>query len=78
MFTVDMLTPQTFSQITIDSGSSTGDFTHAYEIYVSADGVNWGTAIASGTGASQVVTSIFPAQTARYFCIVQTGAASNW
>src|SRR6266478_6263362 len=37
-FMVDMLSIQSFSQITIDSGGSPGDQPRGYEVYVSTDG----------------------------------------
>jgi hypothetical protein len=73
-----MGTPQTFNQIVMDSGSSIGDFAHGYQVYVSDDGMDWGSAIASGLGGSQEITVIFPTQTAQYVRVVQTGSAGNW
>src|SRR5258708_16826351 len=78
-FKVDMITSQSFSQITLDSGGSDGDNVRNYEVYVSDDGVSWGTPVASGSGSPQVLTIAFPSQTARFICIVQTGSAQwNW
>jgi hypothetical protein len=47
-------------------------------VYVSNDGVNFGTPVATGTGTSPVITVTFATQTARYLKIVQTGTASWW
>jgi hypothetical protein len=78
-FEVEMLTPQTFGEVTVDTGSSTGDFARGYELYVSTDGLAWGTPVASGTGAAGVLTITFPVQTARFISLVQTGSGtSNW
>jgi O-glycosyl hydrolase len=77
-FQVDMGSPQTFSGLLIDSAGSTGDFARGYQVYVSSDGVSWGTAIASGPGAGQLSRIVFPAVTARYVRVVQTGSAGNW
>ncbi len=77
-FQVDMLAPQTFDQITLDSAGSTNDYPRGYQVFVSSDGASFGSAIASGTGSSALVTIPFAAQTARYVKIVQTGAASYW
>jgi O-glycosyl hydrolase len=77
-FQQDMGTPQTFNQIVMDSGSSIGDYAHGYQVYVSNDGMDWGSAIASGLGSGQEITVIFPTQTARYVRVVQTGDAGNW
>jgi O-glycosyl hydrolase len=77
-FQVDMQTAQTFSSFSMDSGNSTGDYAHGYQVFVSNDGTNWGTAIASGTGSSQLITVSFPIQTARYIRVVQTASAGNW
>ena len=77
-FNVDMQSPQTFDQITMDAAGSNGDYPRGYQIFVSSDGVNFGNAVASGNGTDQLVTAHFASQTARYFQIVQTGAAPNW
>lgn len=74
-FAVDMQSPQTFSKLTLESG---GDYARGYQVFVSADGTNWGTAIATGTGVTGTTTISFASQTARYFRIVQTGSASAW
>jgi hypothetical protein len=78
VFQVDMKAQQTFFQITLDAGASTGDFPRGYQVFVSSDGVNFGSSIASGSGASQLVTVRFAQQTARFVRIVQTGTAANW
>src|SRR5688572_10074344 len=77
-FRVDMGASRTFSRIDLDAGASTGDYPRGYQIFASADGATWGTAIATGTGAGQVVTATFAARTARYLRIVQTGSSGSW
>jgi hypothetical protein len=75
-----MLAPVTFSQITIDAGTSEGDFPAGYAVYVSSNGTTWGSPVASGTGSTQLITVTFPAQTAQYIQVVQTttGVTTNW
>jgi hypothetical protein len=73
-FTVDMLTAQSFSQITLDSG---GDYARNYQVFASTDGTNWGTAIASGTGTAALTTITFAQQTARYLQVRQTTSAGT-
>jgi hypothetical protein len=77
-FEVDMLAAQTFNQITMDSAGSTNDYARGYQVFVSTDGTNFGSAIATGTASAALITVTFPTQTARYLKVVQTGAASNW
>jgi hypothetical protein len=77
-FQVDMTAPMSFSSITLDSGSSTGDYPRGFSVYVSNDNSNWGSPVATGAGSSALVTITFPSQTARYIKIVQTSSASNW
>lgn len=77
-FQVDMLSAKTFNQISLDAGSSTGDYPRGYAVYVSNDGVNWGSPVASGTGSTQLINITFAMQTARYIKIVQTGSVGNW
>jgi len=77
-FQVDMTSAKTFSQIVMDSGTSTGDYPRGYQVFVSNDGTNWGSAIATGSGTGQVVTVTFATQSARYIKVVQTGSVGNW
>jgi Glycosyl hydrolase catalytic core/F5/8 type C domain len=77
-FEVDMAASQTFDEITIDAASSTNDYARGYQVFVSADGTNFGSAIATGTGGAALITVQFPTQSARYIKVVQTGAASDW
>lgn len=75
---IDLGAPRTFSRITLDSHGTPGNYPRAFEVYASADGQSWGTAIASGAGTGDITTIEFPAQTARHLRVVQTGTASNW
>ncbi|SFA82425.1 Fibronectin type III domain-containing protein [Cohnella sp. OV330] len=76
-YQVNMGSAKTFNKITLDSTGG-NDYPRAYEVYVSSDGTNWGTAVASGTGSGNVQTVIFPTQTAQYIKVVLTAAASPW
>jgi F5/8 type C domain/Malectin domain/PQQ-like domain/PQQ enzyme repeat len=77
-FQVDMAAAKTFDQVIMDSAGSTNDYVHGYQIVTSNDGTNFGSPIASGTGAAALVQANFPAQTARYIRIVATSAGTNW
>lgn len=78
-YRVDMGAARTFNKIEIDAGPNDGDYPRGYNVYVSADGTNWGTAIANGTGIGQKVQISFPAQVFRYLKVEQTGTSStNW
>jgi F5/8 type C domain len=78
-FQVDMQTARTFRQLTLDAAGSNGDYPRGYQVFVSNDRSNWGTAVGAGNPATQLVTISFPGQTARYIKVVQTGTvASNW
>jgi len=74
---VDMGAAKTFDEVVLDVGNSFGDYPRGYQLFVSNDGTNWGSAIASGVGDVQTFIT-FPAQTARYIKVVQTGSASSW
>ncbi len=77
-FEVDMTAPESFNEISLDSAGSATDYARGYQVFVSHDGVNFGSAIASGTGSSALVTVQFPPQSARYIKVVQTGSSSSW
>jgi O-glycosyl hydrolase len=75
---VDMGSAQTFTRVVMDSGPSTGDYARAYQVFVSNDGVTWGSAVATGTGNGPLVVAAFPAQTARFVRVVETGESGSW
>jgi hypothetical protein len=75
-YQVNMGSAKTFNKITMDSTGSNG-YPVGYEVFVSSDGTNWGTAVASGTGVL-VTTVTFPTQTAQYIKVVLTATASPW
>jgi len=77
-FEVNMATKQTFTQVTLDAGGNAGDYPRGYEIYVSDDGVTWGSPVATGIGATQLITVQFPAQAAQFVRVYQVGEATNW
>ncbi|WP_240644525.1 discoidin domain-containing protein [Paenibacillus paeoniae] len=76
--TIDMKAAKSFNKVVMNSTGSNDDYARGYDIYVSSDGVNYGSAVASGTGSGPIVDAAFPVQSARYIKIVQTGTASNW
>ncbi len=78
-FEIDMESPQTFDEVTIDAGPSNGDYPAGYTVSVSTNGTTW-TQVAAGVGSTQLITVTFPQQTAQYVEIVQTGtsASNNW
>ena len=78
-FQVNLGSPQSFDEVTMDAGPSNGDYPAAYTVAVSNDGSSWAQ-VASGTGTAQLVTSTFAAQTAQYVRITQTssGVKGNW
>jgi chitodextrinase len=76
--TVDMTAAKTFNKIVLDATGSDLDYARGYEVHVSSDGANWGSAIATGTGTGPVITVSFTARTARYIRVTQTGTNSSW
>jgi hypothetical protein len=78
-FQVNMLSPKTFSKISLDSTAAPGDYPRGYAIFASMDGVSWGNPVAVGNGYGPVTSISFPQQTAQYIRVYQTGSASwNW
>jgi arabinoxylan arabinofuranohydrolase len=75
-FKLDMGSIRSFNTVELDSTGSSNDGPVSYELYLSKDGVNWGSAIASGAG-SAVTTITFPTQSAQYIKINQTGSSSS-
>ncbi|WP_246362135.1 family 16 glycosylhydrolase [Paenibacillus alba] len=77
-FIVDMNASKTFNKLTIDCTGNNNDYARGYQVFVSSDGTNWGSAIASGTGTAPLITVNFASKTARYIKVVQTGTGTNW
>ena len=75
---VDMGKPQTFDTIALDSSSSTGDYAHGADVFISSDATNW-TKVAALTATGQQVEAVsFAPQTARYIKVVNTGSSGTW
>jgi hypothetical protein len=72
-FVVEMPMEQSLAGLTLDCRGSNGDYPRGYEVYVSRDGKNWGTPVASGKGAKPVVDIAFEPVFGRFIKIVQTG-----
>ena len=77
-FTVDMKTVNTFHAIVLDASGSPDDSPAGYDVFTSGDGVNWGSAIATGVGNTGMTLISFTGKTGRYIKIVQTGAKGNY
>jgi hypothetical protein len=78
-FQIDMLKSQRFNKIVLASGGSPYDFPRGYSVFVSSDGVKWGSPVASGAGNSATTTISFATRDARYLRIEQTSShPSNW
>jgi endonuclease/exonuclease/phosphatase family metal-dependent hydrolase len=77
-FQVDMGGCYAVDKVVMDSGSSGGDYARGYKIYVSDDGTNWGSSVASASPTSSPVTATFSPKSGRHFKIVQTGSSGSW
>ena len=76
-YTVDMKNLKQFYQIALENANGSGDYPAGYAVYVSTDGVNWGSPIATGVGSSGLTIITFPTQIARYIKVVQTGSTTG-
>ncbi|WP_233566878.1 GDSL-type esterase/lipase family protein [Cohnella endophytica] len=78
-FVVDMKGQKTFNQVVLDNADlSAGDYPIQYQLYLSNDGSNWGTAVASGAGAQTATTINLAQSTARYIKVTQIGSGPAW
>ncbi|MFC8720580.1 discoidin domain-containing protein [Kitasatospora sp. NPDC057198] len=76
--TIDTGAVRPLARITMDSGGSANDYARGYQVYLSTDGTSWGSPVATGTGTGALVTVDFPARSARYVKVVQTGTSTSW
>ncbi|MFF7164235.1 discoidin domain-containing protein [Streptomyces sp. NPDC008086] len=78
-FQIDLGSPTSFNKIVLDTGvNNSFDYVTKYQIYVSNDGADWGSAIASGSGGIGKVAVTLSARTARYIRVVSTAASGFW
>jgi hypothetical protein len=77
-FQVDMKQERTFYKIVLDNTWALWDSPDKYSVSVSNDGTNWGNPIATGSGQLGITSITFPAQTARYIRITQTGTNATY
>ena len=75
---VDMAALQTFNQVVLDNSNEAGDYPASYQVFVSNDGTNFGSAIATGNGSTGTTTIAFATQTARYIEVVLTATSTSW
>jgi len=74
---VDMKTLNTVNKILLDASSSPGDYPVGYQVFLSTDGINWGNAVAIGTGSKTYTIITLPSLQGRYIKIVQTGTTTT-
>jgi glucosylceramidase len=75
---VDLGRRRLLRRIVLDTGASTGDYPRGYALYLSSDGVHWGTPVATGAGVGQLTAIGFHPRAARYLRVVQTSATPSW
>ena len=78
-FQVDMVSKQTFREITIDAGASWSmDYCLGCDVTVSDDGSTWGSPIGKANGTSQLTTVTLSAPAAaRYIRITMNSGATS-
>jgi hypothetical protein len=76
-FMVDMGAVSTFNKLVLNSVNSANDYPRGFQVNVSADGINWGSPVATGAGTSGITTIPLAPQAARYIRIIQTGSANG-
>lgn len=77
-FIVDMKTLNTVDKILLDASASPNDSPMGYQVFLSTDGTNWGTAVASGIGGGAFTIINLSSLKGRYIKILQTGTKSNY
>ena len=72
-FTLALAASDSIAGVTLDCGDKLDDYPRSYEVFVSADGKAWGTAVATGKGKKGITKISFRGKDASYIKIVQTG-----
>ncbi|WP_123039610.1 discoidin domain-containing protein [Cohnella candidum] len=77
-FTLNLGSAKAFDQISLNQGQLwPNDNPGSYQVFTSSDGVNWGSAIASGTGSNGMTNITFAPQTKQYVKVQLTASASR-
>jgi endo-1,3(4)-beta-glucanase len=75
---IDLGQEEQFDTLFMNSGTSWGDYAHGYEVYVSADGQEWGSPLAAGKGTAPSLVVSLSEQKARYVKVILTAPADSW
>ncbi|MBX2848155.1 MAG: discoidin domain-containing protein, partial [Acidiferrobacterales bacterium] len=75
--TIDLGSPKVFNQIVLGTQQSPEDHPRIYELYVSSDGNDWGSALKTEEGTESVTEIDFTTATAQYIRIAQLGSSTN-
>ncbi|HET9649758.1 MAG TPA: discoidin domain-containing protein [Microlunatus sp.] len=75
--TVDLGRRQTFTEISLDTGASIGDYLRRYRVQISTGGQRWRT-VARGPGHTGVMTIPLPPTRARYLRLVSEAKSTSW
>ncbi len=76
-FQIELPSQATINRIILDAAGSDRDYPRGYEVTLSDDGKTWSKPVASGIGAGAVTDIIFPAETARFLRITDTGQVNG-
>ena len=71
-FTLALPASDTVAGVTLDCGDNMDDYPRGYEVFLSADGKAWGTAVAKGKGKRGITKISFTGKGAVFIKIVQT------
>jgi hypothetical protein len=74
---VDLGRTQTFDQISLNSGTSIGDYLRRYVVQVSDDGSSWRD-VARGPGRTGEMIIVLPPTTTRYLRLVSDASSGSW
>lgn len=74
-FQIDLGYDTDIETVMLDAGPIGNDYPRSYELYVSADGKEWGVPVVTGKGAQKIFTIKLPPTHGRYLKIVQTGSS---
>ena len=76
-FTLALAASDSIAGVTLDCGDKLDDYPRTYDVFVSADGKAWGTAVATGKGKRGITKISFRGKGGKYIKIVQTGTSDR-
>jgi mono/diheme cytochrome c family protein len=79
-FQIELPEPATLSGLRLENSSAPGEYPFGFDVFLSADGQNWGQPVATGHGTIGIAEAYFPPAPAKFLRVTinRTGKGDPW